>query len=206
MANPRKLQKYGNQILVIMDDNTRLLAYPTQGGLWVVKPGSGTNPPDPGDGSIYNPWAGQITYQNWEQHVSSAGRGGQDWDPGDDAPVNAPAAGMLYTNGQVPGTSGNEYMASNNTAGGAGRRSIIWLDSPRTRVQAAGSSEAAGPMTAIVFQHLKSQRNGGPITRAEQLGVQGGSGNGSETGYPSHIHVHGLDAAGARVDFIKFIP
>lgn len=37
MASIIKLQEFGNQIALIYDDGTRQFAYPTMGGLWLVK-------------------------------------------------------------------------------------------------------------------------------------------------------------------------
>lgn len=45
MVSITKIQEYGNQLAVIMSDGSRVLAYPTVGGLWIV---SGEHePPDP---------------------------------------------------------------------------------------------------------------------------------------------------------------
>lgn len=41
MATPTKVQEYGNQMLVIMSDGSRHLAYPTTGGLWLIVGASG---------------------------------------------------------------------------------------------------------------------------------------------------------------------
>lgn len=37
MANPTMIQEYGNQFAILMDDGSKILAYPTNVGTWIVK-------------------------------------------------------------------------------------------------------------------------------------------------------------------------
>lgn len=48
MSSPTHIEQYGNQLLILMDDGSRKLAYPTPTGeLWLVT-SAGGGPPDPG--------------------------------------------------------------------------------------------------------------------------------------------------------------
>lgn len=199
------IEQYGNQLAVLFDDGTRRLAYPTVGGLWLLAAYEDPTPepPEPGEG-LYNPWANQAETGSWFNHASYSA-GGVDYDPGDGSPILAPGNGSIYITGNPVGPF--EYEASTTVSGGAGRRTVLMLDQEYTRKQPAESPppEGGGTLKAIVFQHMSSQRAAGPILRGQSLGVIGGSGLGSENGYAVHIHVHGLNAAGQRVDFRKFI-
>jgi hypothetical protein len=69
-----------------------------------------------------------------------------------------------------------------------------------------GYTEAAGPITAIVFQHQSAFGTDlQHYSKGAIVGRSGASANGTNYGGDTHLHVHGLDAAGNRVDFIKFI-
>jgi len=44
MATPIKVQRYGDQMLVIMDDGQRYIAYPTGGSLWLISDAGSSTP------------------------------------------------------------------------------------------------------------------------------------------------------------------
>ena len=207
MSTPHSIRTFGNQLLILMSDDTEFLANPAGGSFWVVG-GYASAPvePEPGDGSIFNPWGvGRgDPLDGWESHASYSG-GGYDWSGfsglvyGSD--LVAPAAGTLRTSG-----GSGEYAAGD--IGSAGLRSILILDTPVARVKpksttlmSGGTREADGPMAAIVFQHQSAFGVAKHYEKAEaNLGKVGDSGNNV-----THLHVHGLDAAGNRVDFTKFM-
>lgn len=203
MASPKRLKILGDQILILMDDGSKLRAYPGQSGLWFVKKvGGGTGPVDPGNGAlanIYGPGRGE-ELDGWPSHQSYSA-GGYDWSfmaYGD--PIPAPAAGTLRTSG------GSGENAAGNI-GSAGLRSIFTLDSPVARVYPAsplvmngGGTEAEGPMISLVIQHQSKFAPEGHYNPFDNIGFVGDSGNGVK-----HVHLHGLDPNGRRVDFVKFI-
>lgn len=203
MVTPTSIQPFGNQLVIIMDNGTKVMAYPTGGSLFIVKGSGGTTTPptDPPTGDIYNPWASVNSVWGWEDHVADTGRGGKDYSLAWGTGIKAPAAGTLHTTG-----GSGEYTTG--IVGSAGKRSILYLDSPVARVTATGSGEAAGPLAAIVFQHQSSFGNNlQHYNMGEVCGYSGDSGGNpySEHGAQTHLHVHGLDSAGARVDLLKFI-
>lgn len=208
MVNVLSIQSLGNQLSVNMSDGTKLLAYPTQGGLWFVGGAAVTPPidPPPGDGTIYNPWGvGRGAPDDWESHQTYSA-GGYDWSWGSGVMTNlpAPAAGTLHTSG-----GSGEFTAG--AVGSAGNRSILYLDTAVTRKIAKSTTlmhgttyEADGPMVAIVLQHQSTMGNNMQhYAKAEICGISGNT-DGTSGGGDWHVHVHGLDAEGSRVDFFKF--
>lgn len=207
MVKVLNVREIGNQLLVTMDDDTKTIVYPTNVGLWIAGGITAITPPvDPPAGSLINPWGvGRgDPLDGWESHASYSA-GGYDWSGGAlsyGGPIVAPGAGVLHTSG---GGAGFEYSAGNIS--GAGLRSILYLDTAANRKIAKsptlmnGSTyEADGPMVAIVFQHQSAMGTDlQHYAQNETLGYVGNSGNNV-----THLHVHGLDAAGRRVDFFKF--
>jgi len=216
MAEPVQVRRLGNQMVVDLDDDTQLIFVPTGNGRWLAAsnydggddseigegggPGTGDDSDDdasPGD--LYNPWKSVPISQSWESHIQTAGRGGIDYPLAYGTAIKAPAAGTLHTSG-----GSGEYAAGQ--VGSAGRRSILYLDKTFSRTKPKGSVEAAGPMRAIVFQHQSQFGAAKHYNRGEVLGYSGASANGSDYGGDVHLHVHGLDRGGSRLDFLKFIP
>jgi len=206
MSTPASIRPIGDSLLVTMTDNTTFIAFPTGGSLWFVKPITAAPPVDPPAGTLINPWGvGRgDPLDGWESHASYSA-GGYDWSGAGfeyGAGIVSPADGVLHTSG---GGAGFEYSAGNLS--GAGLRSILYLDTavPRKIAKSGtlmnGSTyEAEGPMSAIVFQHQSAFGTDlKHYSQNEVLGFVGDSGNGV-----LHLHVHGLDAAGNRVDFFKF--
>lgn len=146
----------------------------------------------------YNPWAGYPVTGSWADHGSYSA-GGVDYPLGYGTTLVAPAAGTL----RISGGSG-EFAAG--WVGSAGRRSILELDAPIGRLDPAESypPEAAGPMVAVVVQHQSEFGTAGPVVEGAPMGTSGASANGADYGGDVHLHVHGLDAAGNRLDFTKF--
>lgn len=148
---------------------------------------------------MLNPFAAWTPSGTWEDHESYSA-GGTDYPTPYGTRLIAPESGRLRYDGWM---------------GSAGRRATLILDTPVTRsipasktimMNGRGIAEAAGPMVAIVFQHLSAA----PTERwyaegAADLVRTGASANGKDYGGDVHSHVHGLDAQGRRVDFTKFL-
>ncbi|WP_161578666.1 hypothetical protein [Plantibacter flavus] len=138
---------------------------------------------------VYNPFAGWPVTGTWLGHLSYSD-GGTDYPLGYNTDLPAPAAGTLQNHGMV---------------GSAGRRATLWLDTPVARQVAAETREGAGPMVGIVFQHAASYNAERHYSAGEIIGKSGASANGSDYGGDVHLHIHGVNSAGQRVDFTKFI-
>lgn len=138
---------------------------------------------------VYNPFAGWPVTGTWLDHLSYSD-GGTDYPLGFNTDLPAPAAGTLQNHGMV---------------GSAGRRATLWLDTPVERQIAAQEREGTGPMVGIVFQHAQSYNTERHYAAGEILGKSGASANGSDHGGDIHLHIHGVNASGQRVDFTKFI-
>lgn len=50
MANIKNIQEYGNQLVVMFDDGSKKMAFPTSNGVWLIS--GATDTPDPG-GAVY---------------------------------------------------------------------------------------------------------------------------------------------------------
>lgn len=186
MANVTRLQVYGNLIKVIYDDASTDLAYPTSGGLWIVK---ASTPPDGGggDGSglidtissghhITNP--GGTVASGWQWHIdNNGGRGGDDWNYSYGTKYKAPGAGTV----------------THFDVAGVGMVVKLVLDTPATPAIHAlqPHGDAGAPMKAIWFQHGSAAYDG----HCEQGDVIGKSGNGYGA-YAAHLHVHGMTDTG----------
>lgn len=146
---------------------------------------------------MHNPFAELNITGTWLDHASYS-QGGTDYPTGYATPVAAPAAGNLEYDGWC---------------GTAGRRATLHLDHPVKRAAPAsrkhmtgGDREAAGPMVAIVFQHLSAAPKAGHVDERDPgIVSSGASANRRDRGGDVHMHVHGLDARGRRLDFTKFI-
>lgn len=144
-----------------------------------------------------NPFAAWKPSGTWEEHASYS-EGGTDYPTPYGTSVASPASGTLRYD---------------DWKGTAGRRATLLLDTPAPRVaprsttvMLGGGREAEGPMVAIVFQHLSAA----PVERwyaegAADMVRTGASASGKDWGGDVHMHVHGLDAVGRRLDFTKFI-
>lgn len=139
----------------------------------------------------FNPFSGWRITGTWADHMSYS-LGGTDLPLPFGTALPAPASGTLRTSG---GTG--ERKAG--LIGTAGRRSIIDLDKP------------LGAMVAIVFQHQsRFGVDGKHYDEGEILGWSGAStirsnGTINEWGSDVHLHIHGLDKNGNRVEFEKHI-
>lgn len=49
MARPKNVQRYGNELAIMMDDGEKILAYPTHEDIWLVKGEAVGPPPEPGE-------------------------------------------------------------------------------------------------------------------------------------------------------------
>ena len=144
---------------------------------------------------MYNPYTAYRVTGTWEDHASYS-EGGTDYPLGYGTPLYAPASGRLVNNGWV---------------GSAGRRATLYLDTPvaravpaSTTVMYGGTREGTGNMHAIVFQHAKGYLGDGHYYQGDLIGFSGASANGVNYGGDVHLHTHGLDAGGSRVDWLKF--
>lgn len=109
MANIRKLERSGSDILARMDDGTTLTFWSTGGGLWMPRKGSGggTTPPDPGGGGTFS-WPfdprpaaeGGTVYSEYGPREGGAGsfHEGIDMSPAAGTPIPNPGAGVVFTN------------------------------------------------------------------------------------------------------------
>lgn len=146
---------------------------------------------------MLNPFTKWEVSGDWEDHATYS-PGGTDYPTPYGSRLIAPDAGTLRYDGWV---------------GSAGRRATLILDTPVNRsipasktVMLGGGTEAAGPMVAIVFQHLSASPTEGKYREGQADMVRtGASANGKEYGGDVHSHVHGLDAKGRRLDFTKFL-
>lgn len=147
----------------------------------------------------YNPFASEPITGTWEDHADYS-KGGTDLPLAYGTPIPAPAAGTLQTSG-----GSGEYECG--WVGTAGRRSILHLDSPLSRVSPRRSSpyEAEGPCVAIVLQHQSAFGTPGWHAEGTIIGDSGASANNDDWGGEVHLHWHGLDAAGNRLRIESFI-
>lgn len=201
MVSVRRVIRQGNLMYVQMDDGSKVACYPTPAGLWVARANDyGAPDPDPGGGSgdvLYNPWADWYHGGTWADHGSYS-QGGQDYGGSAwfDREIIAPASGTLYNDNLG---SGNYYAGYD---GSAGQRSILMLDKHYQR-KVPGESypqEGGDVLAAIAIQHLNRTAPAGHKTQNEVIGYVGNSGT-----EVIHLHVHGIDPEGRRVDFLKFI-
>ena len=87
------------------------------------------------------------------------------------------------------------------------------MDSPVPRLAAPSPNppEGSGDMVAIVFQHQSAYGQARHYSPGETLGWSGASAVNPDTGLQDdygadvHLHIHGLNASGQRVDFLKFV-
>lgn len=195
----KTIMQIGDLLHIVNTDGTKQSAFAAL-PLWLVSVPAVVEPdPGTGNGTIYNPWAGRSQGYEWESHRTYSA-GGSDY-PCYNENLPAPASGVLHTSG-----GSGEFAAGN--IGSAGLRSVLYLDTPVARTIAKSTTlmngstyEADGPMTHIVFQHQSSM--GVHMQHYNQTEIVGVSGNTGGADY--HLHIHGLQANGARVDFDKFI-
>jgi hypothetical protein len=146
---------------------------------------------------MHNPFDELNITGTWADHASYS-QGGTDYPTAYGTAVAAPASGTLEYDGWC---------------GSAGRRATLYLDRPVKRAARAsqrrmhgGDVEAAGPLVAIVFQHLsEAPRKRHVVENDPDLVRSGASANTQDFGGDVHMHVHGLDEGGRRLDFTKFI-
>lgn len=195
MANPIKLQEFGNQIAVLFDDGTRKIAYPSTGGLWFIG-GGGITPPEGDLIDWFTPEWG--ISGDWEAHESYS-RGGTDNAMPNGTPIKAPAAGTLVNYADTDG---------------AGLKSILIFDTPKPRKIAASNTLMNGvyretdagdaPAASWVAQHLQSQNPEGHYNQGDVIVFSNNTG--SSTG--PHLHHHllaGTTIDDRRMDFMKFV-
>lgn len=208
MVSVRRVMKQGNLMFVQMDDGSKVACYPTPSGFWIARansygatdPGDGGGEnPDPGEGGIYNPWAGYSVSGSWADHGSYS-QGGIDYPLAYDTPLPAPCAGTVRTEG-----GSGEFEAGYVRS--AGRRTVFECDQawPAKYPPESYPQEGDGPMVAIVIQHQANYAYQGHYNKGEIIGWSGASANGDDYGGDIHLHVHGLNAAGRRVDFTKYV-
>ena len=208
MANILSVEKLGNSMIVRFDDTTQVLCVPTPTKVWLPRTRAGapgepvdpTDPPDnpgnPGTG-LYNPYAAYGVTGTWEDHASYS-QGGIDRGHAYGTPLKAPAAGTIIITRWVDA---------------AGRTTVFQYDNTYARVRPAstrlmnGSTrEAQGPMVSLVLQHQSAFVASGHYEKDDIIGYSGASANPSSGNYGGdvHLHYHGLDASGARLDHDKF--
>lgn len=171
MANPTHVQQYGNQFAVLMDDGTKLLAYPTTGSLWIINGTPGTPPPDPvdpghGSGTVIYPCAEHRVSDSFADHMN---RVPPSVNPGTDyiAPygsdVWAVAAGTVTDVTRTNTGSGGRMIHIDHTALGTGS-DYLHLSNPLVNV-------------------------GDTVSQGQLIAKSGASGFGSDYGYGAHLHI-----------------
>jgi murein DD-endopeptidase MepM/ murein hydrolase activator NlpD len=167
MANIRNIQEYGNQLVVLYDDGTKQMAYPTTGGLWMLA--APPVPPVPVNSLI---WPYPIARANInmgypEDGFHTAGRPnheGMDWgmppaSPG--APNRACGAGTVIVSGTYQGY-GQAVIIDHGTINGANWKTLQ-------------GHNIYGSLTKSV---------GDPVVQKETVGSIGNTGN----SYGAHLH------------------
>lgn len=204
------VQRLGNSLIAYFSDDTTLTLYPTGNDIWIApaqEGGGGTSTTPTGDEpvpatsqTLYNPWENYSISGSWASHMSYSA-GGIDYPLGYGTNLKAPAAGTLHTSG-----GSGEYRAG--WVGSAGRRSVLYLDQDFARVNATlDENEGSGALHAIVFQHQSEfGTDGQHYAIGAILGKSGASADGDDYGGDVHLHVHGLNSAGQRVNLLNFIP
>lgn len=147
----------------------------------------------------YNPFSGWRTTGSWADHASYS-QGGIDKPLPYGTALPAAASGTLRTKG---GTG--EFAAGK--IGSAGLRSILELDTPLKRRIAASPGlppEGSGDCVAIVYQHQSRFGDERHYDERQTLGWSGDS-DGTSDGGDTHLHWHGLNAQGQRVNIESFL-
>jgi len=197
MSKPTTVRKFGDQLVVNMDDGAKYLAVPTGGALWIVSAIGGPVDPEPGTGLTdwFTP-AFPMT-GNWEDHWTYS-RGGTDWAMPVGTEIKAVADGTVVNYPNIDG---------------AGLKTMLVLDVAAARKLPASNTlmngvyrETSGGDTAVAFmmQHLSDQVAPGHYTKGQTVAV---SGNTGDTTGP-HLHAQLLataDVGGNRLDFQKFV-
>lgn len=227
MVQVASVRESGNQLVVVYDNGDQAFAVPTGQGLWMVQDASPdvsdptpdpnepvehpapaptpSNDPDPvtETSGIYNPWKSYTITGTWADHMSYS-LGGIDYPLRYGTGIKAPASGTLTSRAQ-----GGFSDWGTGWVGSAGRRSILRLDDPVPRVsgRAMQQGEGSGSLVAVVFQHQSVLgRDGHHYDRGQVLGKSGASADRRDYGGDVHLHVHGLNADGRRVNLLNFIP
>lgn len=201
------IRSFGDQLGLVLDDGTTILAYPTQGGLWMfANTGSehGGGDPDPGPGPDPDPGSNLTNYYGtpgygWEAHASYS-RGGTDWPFGMRTPIRAPAAGTIVNYGNIDG---------------AGLKSMLVFDAPHARTLPASTTLMNGvyyenptaDAVAFMIQHLDSQVPAGHYAKGATIGYSGNTAGPGRYG-DVHLHAHllaGTSVGSDRLDFMKFL-
>lgn len=169
MANILKIQRSGDQLIVLYDDGTKQLAYPTPNGMWVVGGTGGGPGPGPGDNLIW-PWPiarANINMGYPEDGFHTPGRPnheGMDWgmppaSPG--APNRACGAGTVIVSGTYQGY-GQAVIIDHGTINGANWKTLY-------------GHNIYGSLT---------KSPGQPVAQKETIGSIGNTGN----SFGAHLH------------------
>lgn len=191
MANVKMLQEFGNQIAVLFDDGTRQLAYPTQGGLWMIGTPStrggdtgGTGPYTPPGGpyAVIFPCAEHRVSDTFQDHVNRGSvNPGTDYIAAWGSQVWSVADGIVTdgNNADISGSGGRVMHIDHDDGSGADYLHLSSID-------------------IAVGTHVLQ---GAPIAHS------GASGFGSEHYYGAHLHIsyrpnhnHGYGGTG-NIDF-----
>lgn len=229
------IEKYGDSLAVLIDDGTRVIAYPVN-TMWIPMLN------DYGIKYIEMYGNSLLIRADDDNNILAHSANGVDiWfaelnDIGGTPPVaslidtiwpghsitnpgGTIASGWqwhLDNNGDRGGVDFN-YNFQNFTAPGAGTvdhfdvTSVgmvvrLILDTPADRINPQLTNDAYGPMTAIWFQHCSDSFDG-PVSQGDVIGT---SGNGYGD-YGAHLHVHGMINNGgsapssARCNFWGFV-
>lgn len=175
MAEPTHVQQYGSMLFVLLDDGTKLPAFPTGNKLWIINGtpgedgggGGPVDPPTPGDWQWPFP-LNQVTSEF--QAPDRPNHQGIDFGIGSSNTQGTP----------IPSAGAGKVIVANNTQdyGGYGNAVVVQHDG-------AGPN---GQTVYIVYGHMASPGPavsvGDTVTKGQNLGPVGQTGN----SFGVHLH------------------
>lgn len=171
MANVTQLQKVGNQIAVLFDDGSRLLAVPTGSSLYIVSATGGVTPPDPGHGIVIYPTIQHTVVDFDGSFVGHQSRTPPSVNPGSDyAPLAIGSDVYAVADGVVTDSD-------NSNAGSGGR--TVHID--HTALGTGSDYLHLSDATIVTVGQL--------VTQGQVIAKSGASGFGSDNGYGAHLHI-----------------
>jgi murein DD-endopeptidase len=166
------VQRYSNQMKVLFDDGTSVLALPTNGtDLWIVGGTSGGGPgPNPGKGTVIYPTTQHTVVDQDGSFQGHLDRTPPSVNPGCDyAPLAIGSPVVAVAAGTVTDTD-------NSISGSGGR--LVHIDHTALN-------------TSSDYLHLSAIQCsiGQVVTQGQQIALSGASADGSENGVGAHLHI-----------------
>jgi len=172
MVKLTKIQEYGNQLLALFDDGSRVLAYPTMGGMWVASDNGGGS--GPGTGEFMFPF--DVSTISSEYGPRTGGTGtfheGTDFAPAGGTPI--PAIG--------DGNGSENYYHAN-----FGNMLIIDHGTLTTGTY-------SGKQCRSLYAHMENPSPVGvsdPVSKGDTVGTVGNTG--ASQGAHLHLEIHITD-------------